>query len=98
MIPDAPHPVARVVSTAYCLRGTMADGSYTRHGSVASNKHALHRRIRLRPRGRRLFGRRTFTIRDRIGWGTELDFWTASCATARAYGVRRVHYVVLKTR
>lgn len=93
MVADA--PVAHVVSTMYCLSGRMADGTYVRGGSVASNKHALGRRIRLRPRGRRILGRRTFTIRDRIGWGTELDLWTGSCSTARWYGRRAVRYVVL---
>lgn len=93
MVADA--PVAHVSSTAYCLAGRMADGSYVRAGSVASNRHRLGARIRLRPRGKRAFGRRTFTVRDRIGWGTELDFWVSSCSTARSYGRRSVRYVVL---
>jgi 3D (Asp-Asp-Asp) domain-containing protein len=80
------HWVA-VVSTAYCLGGTMADGTGVRAGSVASNDFPLGTRITVSPA---FFGRRRFVVRDRIGWGTELDFWTGSCATARVWGRRAV--------
>lgn len=77
-------------STAYCLRGTMADGSTVRAGSVAMNRHPLGTRIRLV--GTTFNGRRRFTVRDRIGHGSELDFWTASCSTAIRWGRRTVRY------
>jgi 3D (Asp-Asp-Asp) domain-containing protein len=83
-------------STSYspCSSGSvMADGTRTRFGSVASNRHPLGTRIRLI--GVRFHGRRTFTVRDRIGSGSELDFWTASCAAARRWGRRRVRYRVI---
>lgn len=83
-------------STSYspCSSGAiMADGTRTRFGSVASNRHPLGTRIRLV--GARFGGRRTFTVRDRIGSGSELDFWTSSCAAARRCGRRRVRYRVI---
>ena len=74
-------------STAYCLSGRMADGSYVRAGSVAHNGYPLGTRVTVSPA---FYGRRRFVVRDRIGWGTELDFWTGSCATALAWGRRTV--------
>lgn len=75
------------ISTAYCLSGTMADGSPVRAGSVAHNGYPLGTRITVSPS---FYGQRRFVVRDRIGWGTELDFWTPSCATAYAWGRRVV--------
>lgn len=84
-------------STSYCLRGTMADGTYTRRRSIAMNSLPLGTRIRLvgRPFHN---GLRIFVVRDRIGWGTELDFWSPSCASARIWGRRSVHFRVLPRR
>jgi len=76
-----------VVSTAYCLSGTMADGSQVRAGSVASNGFPLGSTLEIRPSPT---GRRYFTVRDRIGWGTQLDFWLSSCSDARRWGRRTV--------
>lgn len=91
----APAEAMTVGSTSYCLQGTMADGSYTRWGSVASNLHPLGTRIKVtRPRGG-FFGMKRFVVRDRIGWGSQLDFWHASCAGSRAWGRRTVRYRVL---
>ena len=86
-------------STAYspCSAGTiMADGTRVRSGSVAMNRHPLGTRIELV--GARFEGRRRFTVRDRYGWGTELDLWTPSCSGAVAYGRRTVRYRVGWTR
>ena len=80
-------------STSYCLGGRMADGTLTRAGSAASNRHPLGTRIRLTRPGPG--GRRTWTVRDRIGWGSELDLWQPSCASARSWGSRRVSYRVV---
>lgn len=83
-------------ATAYCLSGRMADGSYVRPGSAASNVLRLGTRIRLT--GRSFFGRRYFVIRDTggaLGDG-HLDLWTSSCGTARAWGHRSVTYRVLR--
>lgn len=81
-------------STAYspCSAGSiMADGTHVREGSVASNRHPLGTRIRLVGRTT-FFGRRDFTVRDRIGYGSDLDFWTRSCSGALTWGRRTVHY------
>lgn len=69
-------------STAYCLNGTMADGTRTRSGSVASNRHPLGQRLTVN-------GQR-YIVRDRIGHGSELDIWMSSCADALRYGRRTV--------
>lgn len=79
-------------ATSYCLHGTMADGTYTRPGSAAMNGVRLGARIRL-VGTRSFYGRRSFTIRDRIGYGTRLDLWHGSCSAARAWGRRWVAFV-----
>lgn len=96
-----PQPVAHVAaarvryarSTSYCLRGRMADGSFTRHGSVAMNSLPLGTRIRLV--GVKFDGRRSFVVRDRIGWGSELDFWAPSCRMSLWWGRRTVKFRVV---
>lgn len=80
-----------VESTAYCLRGTMANGSYTRTASAANNYLRLGTRIYVRPA---VLGRHRWVVRDRIGWGTELDFWMPSCGQAVSYGRRIVRMAV----
>lgn len=75
-----------VDSTAYspCSAGPiMADTSGVRFGSVAMNSLPLGTRITLRPG---MYGRHHFTVRDRYGWGTQLDIWTPSCYDAEHYG------------
>jgi 3D (Asp-Asp-Asp) domain-containing protein len=81
------HRLLAVVSTAYCLSGTMADGSGVRAGSVASNHHPLGTRLVITPAPYR---RRYWVVRDRIGWGTELDFWLPTCGRALGWGRRTV--------
>jgi 3D (Asp-Asp-Asp) domain-containing protein len=75
------------VTTAYCLSGVMADGSGVRPGSIAHNGYSLGTRVTVSASPT---GARRFVVRDRIGWGTELDFWVSSCAAARAWGRRVV--------
>lgn len=76
-----------VVSTAYCLSGTMADGTGVRWGSVASNQYPLGTVLEVRPAPA---GQRRWVVRDRIGWGTQLDFWMPSCGAALGWGRRTV--------
>jgi len=78
-------------STGYCLQGRMADGSFTRAGSVAHNGYSLGTRLWIAPSPT---GRHRFVVRDRIGWGTQLDFWLPSCASAIAWGRRTVRVSV----
>lgn len=75
-------PTYYTPATAYCLHGTMADGTYTRAGSVAHNGYALGQKLTIN-------GRR-YVVRDRIGWGTTLDIWMPSCSSAIAFGRRTV--------
>jgi len=91
--PAAPAAAAGTAATSYCLHGRMADGTYTRLGSAAMNGVRLGARIRLT--GRSFYGQRTFTIRDRIGYGTRLDLWHSSCSASRAWGRRWVSFVFL---
>lgn len=89
--PAAGHPGTRTVTTtAYCLSGRMADGTFTRPRSAASNTLRLGTRITLTRPGPG--GLRRYVIRDRIGHGTELDLWTGSCATALQFGRRARTY------
>jgi len=79
-------------STSYCLSGTMADGSQVRWGSVASNWHPLGTRITLN--GPAFYGLRRFVVRDRIGYGSELDFWAPNCGQSFSWGRRTVTYKI----
>lgn len=81
-------------ATAYCQSGRMADGTYTRVGSVAMNSVRLGTRIRVVGRQAGPGGRRKFTVRDRIGYGSLLDFYMPSCSAAVAWGRRHVRYRV----
>ena len=86
--------VAAVSATAYspCSSGdTMSDGSHTRRGSLAHNGLPLGTRVWVEPA---VFGRHRYTVRDRIGWGTDADFWTPSCQAAVAFGRRAVRITV----
>ena len=92
LAPPAAAQAITLSSTSYsrCSSGSiMADGTPVRLGSVASNRHPLGTRITLT---RPVLGRRRFTVRDRIGYGTELDIWSPSCAFSVAYGRRIVTY------
>lgn len=74
-------------STAYCQQGVMANGQYVHEGSVAMNDRPLGSRITVSPP---FYGRRLFVVRDRIGYGSQLDFWTGSCTAALRWGRRNV--------
>ena len=83
-------------STAYCDRGDTAmqkpgGGAYQTHrGIVAMNNLPLGTKITTARRGPD--GRRRYIVRDRIGWGSELDFWVPSCERARRWGRRDMKY------
>jgi hypothetical protein len=65
----------------------MADGSGVRWGSVASNRFPLGTVLEVDPAPA---GRRRWIVRDRIGWGTQLDFWAPTCGSASQWGRRTV--------
>jgi 3D (Asp-Asp-Asp) domain-containing protein len=83
-------------STSYCLNGVMADGTRTRARSAASNRHPLGTRIVLTKPGPG--GIRRWVIRDRIGWGSQLDFWAPTCWHSRQWGRRHVTYRIERSR
>lgn len=81
----------------------MADGTYTRTRSVAMNRHPLGTKIKLLGlyvNGRRVAstvrGLKVFVVRDRIGWGTELDFWSPSCSWSRYFGRKTARYQIIR--
>lgn len=80
-------------STAYCVNGTTASGAPTGPRTAASNRHSLGTKIRLTRPGPG--GIQIWTIRDRIGSGSELDFWAGNCSSARKWGRRKVYYRVI---
>lgn len=87
LIIDSPAQASRSVSsTAYCLKGRMANGQRVHNGAVAS---------KILPRGSRwkvLSGSmrgRVFTVKD-TGSKAYFDIWMSSCRAARIYGRQRI--------
>lgn len=82
----------RTYATSYCLHGTMADGSYTRPRSVASNFLVPGTRIRLV--GRSFYGMRRFVVRDTGSALSDghLDLWADSCGRSIRWGRRAVTF------
>jgi len=76
-----------VVSTAYsygCGGGWItASGAAVSVGIVAMNELPLGTVVRIVSGP---FAGAVETVMDRIGWGSELDFWLPSCWEARQYG------------
>jgi hypothetical protein len=60
----------------------MADGTYTRPGSVAHNGYALGTRLTINGQ--------QYVVRDRIGHGSSLDIWMPTCSAAVQWGRRTV--------
>lgn len=90
-------------STSYCLNGTMADGTHTRSRSVAMNSLPLGSKVyvvdgntRTRRREKGPLGLRIWIVRDRIGWGSEMDFWQPSCDGCMQWARKTVRFKVLR--
>ena len=84
--------VMTVDSTSYCQSGTMADGQQTFVGAAAGNLWPFGTHLKL------LSGKLAGTIVvvvDRIGWGSQLDLFTWSCANAFWYGRELIQVEVL---
>lgn len=97
IVSSAEARIYTVHSTAYtpCSSGSlMADGTQTRLRSVANNFLPLGTKIKLSRPGP--YGLRIFYVRDRIGSGTELDFWVPSCSYGFVWGSRVVSFRVLR--
>lgn len=78
-----------VHSTGYCLQGTMANGQYVHWGAVANNFLPLGARIKT---SQSVYGRRYFRVKDRIGWGSQLDIWFPTCSQAYRWGRRTLTF------
>ena len=71
----------------------MANGQQTYVGAAAGNMWPLGTRLDI------LSGEHqgiTVTVADRIGWGSQLDFFTWSCSKAWQYGREQIEVEVLK--
>lgn len=88
-----------VESTAYCLQGQMASGRWVYDGAVAMNYYP-GTNVRV-PFGTRFrvdngpMAGRVVTVEDRIGYGTQFDFWMYSCNSAINYGRRYIQVTAL---
>jgi 3D (Asp-Asp-Asp) domain-containing protein len=60
---------------------------------VANNEYPLGTRIEV---SHPVFGRRVFSIEDRIGYGSQLDFYNPSEAVCDQYGREVIGVRVLK--
>ncbi len=75
--------VETLSTTSYCQGGVMADGGVTHFGEVAMNTEPFGTRIEMLGG---MFAGDIFTVEDRIGWGSQLDVFQSSCASAWEYG------------
>ena len=82
-------PAQRVESTAYCMTGAMANGQRTHTGAAAMNGVPLGTKFRVRTgplRGE------VFTVKDRVGYGSEFDIAMPDrCSAAYRYGRRVIN-------
>ncbi len=76
-----------VSSTAYALRGQMANGENVHQGAVAMNCVPFGTRYSVLDGPR---AGQTYTVKDRIGHGSDFDIWMSSRAAAIDYGRRTV--------
>lgn len=82
-------------STSYCDHGLVSQQGYTAHKGVVAVVEGtlpLGTWIKLR---KPVFGRYVWVVRDHIGWGSELDFWSSSCSASEQYGRRPADYRVI---
>ena len=78
-------------STCYSQGTITASGEHVYLGEVAQNTLPFGTRIVL---DHAVFGRRDFTIEDRIGSGSQLDFYNPSEAVCFQYGRQRIGFRV----
>ncbi len=84
-----------VLSSAYCLRGITASGSYVRHGTIAVDPRVI-------PMGSRIFvpGYGWGVAADTGGMikGNVIDIWLPTARQCYDWGVRRVRIRVFPRR
>jgi 3D (Asp-Asp-Asp) domain-containing protein len=78
-------------ATCYSQGTITASGRHVFVGEVAQNTLRFGTWITL---DRQVFGRRHFVVLDRIGHGSELDFYYPSESACVQFGRRRVGYTV----
>ena len=83
----APPRAARVKSTAYSLRGRMANGEPVHDGAVAMNCVPFGTRYRILQGP---MAGKVVTVKDTIGRGSQFDIWVHGRRAARNYGRRTV--------
>lgn len=79
-------------ATSYCQGTITASGEHVYVGEVANNTYPLGTVIRVAPA---VWGLTRFRVEDRIGHGSQIDFYTPSCNAAIQFGRRteKVHVV-----
>lgn len=83
--PDGWRRLGTLDVTAYCYTGSRtASGVWPEPGQVATlTAIPFGTRLRLAHLG-------TYTVTDRIGWGSDIDVYFPSCADARQFGRRHL--------
>jgi 3D (Asp-Asp-Asp) domain-containing protein len=82
-----------VSATCYAQGSITASGGPVYVGEVANNFLALGTRIYL---DGSVFGKRDYVVEDRIGYGSELDFYNPSEATCLWFGRREIGFRTLR--
>jgi 3D (Asp-Asp-Asp) domain-containing protein len=80
-------------STAYCQGTITASGEPPFVGEVANNTWPLGTRLSVSPP---VWGRTRFVVEDRIGSGSQLDFYNPSCTAAIDFGRRLERVTVIR--
>ncbi len=87
-----PPQVESVNSTSYCQAGIMASGRETFDGAVAGNRWPLGTWLFVLSGSHK---GETVQVLDRIGWGSQLDFFTRSCKRAWQYGRQQIKVEII---
>lgn len=88
------RPGSLTNSTAYCETGLMANGHHTYRGAVAGNRWPLGTRLHV---SESPYGPGVFTVADRIGHSSSLDFaMPGDCGGARRWGRHDVRVQVVR--
>ena len=84
-----------MTATAYCLRGTTADGGDARRGTVAADPRVLPLGSRIRIRGPQIQGEYLVADRGAAVKGRRIDVFIPKCERARRFGRQRVTVTIL---
>lgn len=84
---DGGGEIRSVSSTAYCLQGVMANGEWVHDGAAAMNDVAFGSQWLVLDG---TMAGRVFTVKDRIGSGSDFDIWIYDCNAAIRYGRQHI--------